>query len=383
VGGGPAGSSVAIRLARAGLDVTLIEKESFPRPKLCGEFISPECLRHFEDLGVAHDLSGSGGENIRETVFFDRNGRSIIVPSNWFGGSGKALSLSRARMDDVLLQAARREGVNIVENATATRVTMREGGVDEIFFRNGAGDARAVQADIFIDATGRSSVIRKLVARSIASSVRKVSRSEHVAFKAHFHAPNVDRERCEIYSFIGGYGGLSPVEDGLANLCFVVDSATARSHGGDPEAMMRDVVCTNPQAAASLRNAKPKSEWIAVAIQGFGRNELQPAANVFSVGDAASFIDPFTGSGILMSLESAETLATCILASGAAHRRIGAEYEKEYRKRFSARLRMCSILRHAAFHPRVATTAISLLGTSKLAREYLAKKTRGRNRNKN
>ncbi|HKX84012.1 MAG TPA: NAD(P)/FAD-dependent oxidoreductase [Pyrinomonadaceae bacterium] len=383
IGGGPAGSSVAIRLARSGLDVTIIEKEKFPRPKLCGEFISPECMRHFEDIGVVHELLGSGGESIRETLFFDRYGRSIVVPSAWFGGNGNALSLSRARMDDLLLQAAKNAGVNVIENATATRVTMRDGIVDELFFRNETGADAAIQANIFIDATGRSSVMRKLVRRTTASSSRKVHRSPHVAFKAHFRAPNVDRNRCEIYSFVGGYGGLSPVEDGLANLCFVVDSATTRLHGGDPETIVREVVCTNPQAATTLKNSETEGEWIAVAIQGFGRNELQPAANVFPVGDAASFIDPFTGSGILMSLESSEVLAKCILAPGASHRLIGAAYEEEYRKRFSARLRLCSILRQAAFQPWLATTAISLLGTSTFAREYLARSTRGGNRNTN
>src|ERR671919_423462 len=107
VGGGPAGSSVAIRLARLGHNVTLIEREKFPRPKLCGEFISPECLRHFEALGVSGEMLDSGGEQIRETRFYDRRGRSIRVPSIWFNGDGPALSLSRAAMDEHLLRAAK------------------------------------------------------------------------------------------------------------------------------------------------------------------------------------------------------------------------------------------------------------------------------------
>ena len=69
VGAGPAGASLAIRLANQGFSVNLIEREKFPRHKLCGEFISPECLAHFKDLGVLDEMLDSGGERITETDF--------------------------------------------------------------------------------------------------------------------------------------------------------------------------------------------------------------------------------------------------------------------------------------------------------------------------
>ena len=73
VGAGPAGSSLAIRLATAGKRVLLVEKESFPRHKLCGEFISPECLDHFAELGVLGSMQAAGGAEIRETIFYSRS----------------------------------------------------------------------------------------------------------------------------------------------------------------------------------------------------------------------------------------------------------------------------------------------------------------------
>ena len=76
-GAGPAGSSLAIRLAEAGFDVTLIEREKFPRHKLCGEFISPECFDHFRELGVLDRMLSAGGDHISETRFYSPSGKNV------------------------------------------------------------------------------------------------------------------------------------------------------------------------------------------------------------------------------------------------------------------------------------------------------------------
>src|ERR671926_546520 len=96
VGGGPAGSSGAIHLAARGARVLLAERERFPREKLCGEFISPECLAHFRRLGVLESMESAGGAEVSETVFYAPSGRALSVPSEWFGGGSRAaLGLSR------------------------------------------------------------------------------------------------------------------------------------------------------------------------------------------------------------------------------------------------------------------------------------------------
>src|SRR5690348_5628648 len=105
-GAGPAGSSLAIRLRAQNVPVVLIERYNFPRQKLCGEFISPECLAHFAELGVRDQMLDAGGDRVFETRFFELGGRSLNVPTNWFGAGDFALSLSRARMDEILLNAA-------------------------------------------------------------------------------------------------------------------------------------------------------------------------------------------------------------------------------------------------------------------------------------
>src|ERR1044072_5253578 len=96
-GAGPAGTSAAIHLAKHDVRVLLIEQKTFPRAKLCGEFISPECADHFNKLGVEAQMLASAPAEITETAFYSRYGKRIIVPSRWFGGA-TALGLSRAAM---------------------------------------------------------------------------------------------------------------------------------------------------------------------------------------------------------------------------------------------------------------------------------------------
>src|SRR5215204_7362771 len=118
-GAGPAGTSAAIHLARNGVRVLLLEQKKFPRPKLCGEFISPECQRHFQNLGVSQAMTAANPTALTETVFYSSRGHHVTIPSSWFGGPA-ALGLSRNVMDDVLLRRAQACGVEVIEGATIT-----------------------------------------------------------------------------------------------------------------------------------------------------------------------------------------------------------------------------------------------------------------------
>ena len=180
-GAGPAGASAAIHLARGGARVLLLEQKRFPRHKLCGEFISPECLEHFARLGVAEEMTAAGGAALRETVFYGRGGRGVRVPSEWFGArAGAALGLSRAEMDERLLQRARAVGVEVWEEATATGLLREsDGRVMGVKARTAAGE-REITARVTLDATGRGRVLARRAEGKIAPQ-----RAPLVAFKAH------------------------------------------------------------------------------------------------------------------------------------------------------------------------------------------------------
>lgn len=371
VGAGPAGSTLAIRLAQSGFETVLIERERFPRHKLCGEFISPECLRHFREVGVIDKMLAAGGDHVYETRFFERGGRSVNVPSEWFGQGEFALSLSRAEMDQQLLERARECGTTILEGTTVASVERNNGSAAKIVAKRDDGTAVEIDADIFVDATGRSGSLARLTQEH-----RTPTKAPFIGFKTHIKNIDLPKGICEIYSFPGGYAGVSNVESDRANLCFLLRSEFVRGFSNDADEIVKVVVCKNERARETLRDQQPAQPWLAVSVSGFGTKDLAPLANLFTVGDAAAFIDPFTGSGMLMAMESSEILANAIKTNGGSHADVASDYERGYREKFRTRLRVCSALRRTAFMPAFATAVVMSLNVSDRLRRILARATR-------
>ena len=379
-GGGPAGASAAIHLATRGARVMLAEQKKFPRAKLCGEFISPECARHFERLGVAEQMFAARPARLSATVFYSRKGKSVSVPSAWFGAGGLALGLSRAEMDERLLRRASDAGASVFEDAHVVGLVGDENRVYGVRVK-ADGSEKEYRAPLTLDATGRARALARRVGPQRNGS--RAQRAPLVAFKAHLEDTAVADGKCEIYFYRGGYGGLSSIEKGLSNLCFIAAARDVRACGADAERVMREVVCQNDRAARVLSNARACSPWLAVSLEGFGRHSVAPIAGLLAIGDAASFIDPFTGSGMLMALESGELAADIVATHLKANRtlpnlsQINAAYETGYHERFDSRLKACALIRRAAFVPGMAALAIRLFGASDRLRRRVSRATRG------
>jgi geranylgeranyl reductase family protein len=378
-GAGPAGTSAAIHLSQRGARVLLAEQKKFPRAKLCGEFISPECLNHFEELGVISQMNAAQGARLTETVFYSPNGKSVSVPSEWFGTRHAALGLSRSEMDHRLLVRARETGVDVREETSATNLICAQSRVSGMQLKSGDRISE-VYAPVVIDATGRT----RSLARRFEDHKTKSDRHHPslVAFKAHLQGAGVAEGTCEIYFYPGGYGGLSSVEKGLSNLCFIASAADVRACHSDANTVMDHVVTKNTRAAKTLSDSRTHGEWLAVTLDSFGKREPAPAEGLLLIGDAAAFIDPFTGSGMLMALEGGELAAEVIMQHLPAMRNGGSlsalanDYRSAYQRKFGSRLRVCAMLRRAAFVPRLAGAAIRLFSASVRARRALAQATR-------
>ncbi len=388
VGAGPAGASLAIRLAEKQFDVILIEREKFPRQKLCGEFISPECLEHFRQLGVLDEMLLVGGDRITKTVFYAPSGKSVSVPSKWLGGNLLgALSLSRAEMDFLLLEKAKKVGVRVLEETSAVDLLMESGEVCGVKVKNKAGEISEVAADLAIDASGRAGVLGKFFQRKAAKSQTRKDfnrqktkdrgqRTKLVGFKAHVKNVRMEKGVCEIYFFRGGYGGLSFVENNSANHCFLIQAETVKEFKGNADKVVENVVFGNKRALETLKNAEIVNEWLAVSVDEFGGKDLCPAPNLLTVGDSSAFIDPFTGSGMLMAFEGAQILAEIVSENHFLFDKIADKYKIRHNRKFRKRLFVCSLLRRAAFVPAFAKLAISALSLSGKTRELLARSTR-------
>jgi menaquinone-9 beta-reductase len=420
IGGGPAGASAAIQLAANGARVLVAEQKKFPRAKLCGEFISPECLEHFARLGVLERMTRAGGSQVSETVFYAPSGRGLSVPSEWFGGGRPyALGLSRAEMDNNLLARAREAGASVVEEATLAGVFVEGGRVRGVRLHVAGGESEFTSR-VLVDATGRQRVLTRRAERELHNNGRRRAaspageegrgasgertnesgeragqsderagevrgRERLVAFKAHLEGARGAARACEIYFYPGGYGGLSPVEGGVSNLCFIARARDVRGRGSDAERVMREVLMRNRRAARTLETARAATRWLGVSIESFGRHEPAPFDGLLAVGDAAAFIDPFTGSGMLMALESGELAAHSITRwlsqSSNPHAQfdpLARDYRAAYARRFDSRLRLCGMLRRAAFAPaQFAEVAVVALAASTSLRRRLARATRG------
>ena len=380
VGAGPAGSSAAIHLAQNGLRVLLVEQKKFPRNKLCGEFISPECLTHFAELNVLDEMSIAGGVSLDRTVFYARNARSVAVPSEWFTAGSGALGLSRAEMDERLLIRARAAGAGVLEETYAAGLLFDNEKVSGVQLRNKRREMFNVKAALTIDATGRARILARQIEK--ADNNGKRSRAQFVAFKTHLAGANIPDGDCEIYAYRGGYGGCSRVENDRFNLCFIVSADIAKKYGGDAAEIMQKAVFENKRAEISVRNARIVEDWLAVPIQSYGRAELAPADGLLTIGDAAAFIDPFTGSGILLALESAKIAARVITNEFLKNKmersfsELARDYRSQYAAAFDRRLRVCSLLRYAAFVPFFAETVIKGLALSERLTRRLARATR-------
>ncbi|MEO5860113.1 MAG: NAD(P)/FAD-dependent oxidoreductase [Pyrinomonadaceae bacterium] len=371
VGAGPAGSSAAIRLAALGRRVLLIDKASFPRHKLCGEFVSPECLDHLKDLGVMPQVTGQHPQRIDRTVFYSSRGRSFSVASRWLAqNNGVSIGLSRRSLDQILLDRAVECGVAVRTEVSVLDVEAADGRPATISLRAADGSTHETTTSIVIDATGRG----RYVARKFDGLTQSV-KPRQVAFKAHLRGAGIEPGTCEIFSYAGGYGGCSQVEDGIFNLCFIVDAGLVRSIGSDPMKVLESTILKNRRAAKVLANIEVVSDWISVPIARYGSMDPAPAEGIIAIGDAAAFIDPFTGSGIAMALQSSRLACEAII--GQTEREVIAEaYRTSHAASFQKRLRVCRALRYLSDSSNVADTMIAALSGSSAISRYLARLTR-------
>jgi len=370
VGAGPAGSSLAIRLATAGRNVLLVEQKKFPREKLCGEFISPECLEHFGELGVSSVLDLAGPASLSKTVFYSSTGRPLPILAEWLGSSHtNAIGISRSRLDELLVRRASAAGAEVREETVGVPI-LSNGQIEKLILKTHDGTEESIEGGIVVDATGRTRGLTRAV-----EPKGKPHRAEHVAFKTRLTGASVEMGACELYVYPEGYGGSSEVENGFHNLCFIVKSATVKRLGNDPEQIWNETMLKNPRAKQALGSATVAGEWLAVPITDLGVGDPAPTKGLLAVGDAASFIDPFTGSGIALALESSRLAADAILENE-NFENIAAAYRQKYDPTLRRRMRVSSLIRMAGKSNLLADSLIWMLSRSEGLRKLAAEGTR-------
>jgi flavin-dependent dehydrogenase len=367
-GGGPAGSTLAALAAEAGARVLLVEREAFPRDKVCGEFVSVEGRGVLEGLGVLDSLLEAGATTMNAVRLSTLGGRRLCAPLPEVAGFGReALGISRRVLDATLLERASRAGAECLERVEAVEPLIDGGRVRGMRVRAVAssGPGEEVRAAVTAAADGRRSVLARTLHPAIGDPVRTDPRS-WFGLKCHLDADAaLLGGRVELHLFDGGYAGLGSVEAGRINLCLMVTVRALRAHGGAPDRLLDERVLRNPAIAELLDGVPRSTPWKSIGPLRFGVRRPAAAGALF-VGDAAGTIDPYSGEGMAHALRGAELASEYALraaAGGGLSPAVASDYTAAWTRAFAPSTRRVRRLGRLLENRWIGEAAGGLLGT--------------------
>jgi len=306
VGGGPAGASVAFALARRGVEVLVVDRARFPRPKPCAEYLSPEASRILADMGALDAIEATGAAALAGIRVRAPNGFTIagdfVAKHGFRGFRDRGLSVRREVLDAILLDRARAAGAHVLEGVRVTDV-VREG-ERTVGVRTLVGDAGGeLRAPMVVAADGLRSVIARRL--GLARSHRWPRR---LALVTHYRDVLDVGEHGEMHVERDGYVGIADVGNGLTTVALVVPAGRSREMSGDRAAFVDRWLAAHRHLAPRFAGATRASPVVATGpFASHAKRAWAPGAAL--VGDAADFFDPFTGEGIYAALRGGELLA--------------------------------------------------------------------------
>ena len=359
VGAGPAGAAAAITLARAGRQVTLVDKATFPRDKFCGDGLTAGALRLLEGLGLAPGLMASWRE---VTDVWIRSPRGRTVPFGLPRGGGLFAAVARRQdLDAALVDVARQAGVDVREGHPVTgavqdadRVTLHVNAPDD-------GDGTRIEARHVIGADGMWSPLRKHLGVD-----RPGYRGEWHAFRQYVHHVS-SRAATELWvmfepDLLPGYFWSFPVGDGQANIGFgIVRGGAVTTH--DMKQLWPELLARPHIRELLGPDAEPEGTHRAWPIPTDLGDVVLTDGRVLFAGDAIAAADPMTGEGIGQALATGQWAAEAVLACSPGRPLEAARrYERTVRRDLARDQRFAASLGRGLAHPAVAEFAIGAGG---------------------
>jgi len=344
IGGGLAGLTAAIHLSSLGIRVTVVEKNSYPKHKVCGEYISNEVLPYLNSLSI--NISELHPTNITKLEFSTTTGKTIssTLPLGGFG-------ISRYTLDEYLFNKAVANGTMFIHES-----------VEGIAFENdtftiATSSGKVLEADVVLGAFGKRSIIDQKMQRPFIQQ-----KSPWLAVKAHYKG-SFPNHLVGLHNFKGGYCGVSKVENDVVNVCYLADYETFKNYK-NIEDYQDKVVSANPNLkivfdSMTLLFDKP----LTISQISFEKKE-SIENHILMIGDTAGLIHPLCGNGMAMAIHSAKIAAELVSKycnMKLSRTELEAQYTKQWNYNFKQRLKTGRMLATVMRKPKLSEVLLHLL----------------------
>lgn len=362
LGGGLAGLSAAIHLSKLGLQVTVIEKNSYPKHKVCGEYISNEVLPYFEWLGI--DILKSKPTSISKLQFSTQNGMTITteLPLGGFG-------ISRFTLDFHLYNIALSNGCVFIQETVENIIFDN----DEFSITTSIGTI--LNAKMVLGAFGKRSTIDVKLNRNFIQK-----KSHWLAVKAHYNG-DFPNDLVGLHNFNGGYCGVSKVENNAINICYITNYEAYKLNKNNEEFQNR-VLSENPHLKKLFENCtlifdKP------LTIGQISFDKKKAVENhILMIGDTAGLIHPLCGNGMAMAIHSAKIASELVInyydSKSISRASLEEQYINKWKFHFEKRLKTGRFIANILQQPRIASILMRILVQIPFLLPIIIKQTHGK-----
>ena len=362
IGGGPAGLTAAIHLARNMVAPVVFEREEYPHHKVCGEYLSREVLPYLQQLGVPLEELVPA-KNISRMLFSTPSGKSVEAALP-LGGIG----ISRYALDHLLYKKAKDLGVRVIQ-ASVTRVAYKNDGFEVSTARG------AYTSDHVLGAFGKRSGLDKYLDRPFFKKP-----APWLAVKAHYSNNEFPEDLVALHNFRGGYCGLSRTETGNINVCYLATYNSFKAHK-DPETFRTEVLQENPFLKDFFSHSSPLFDQPLTIAQVSFEDKASVKDHILMLGDAAGLLHPLCGNGMAMAIQSARIASGLVIKAlkntNISRTQIEVEYARQWNLSFRSRIRTGRLLQKVLLNQQLSEFSQQLISTFPFLLPQIIKRTHG------
>ena len=361
IGGGLAGLTSAIHLTKMGCKVIVIEKNSYPKHKVCGEYISNEVLPYFKWLDV--HIESLNPTHISTLQFSSETGRTIEtqLPLGGFG-------ISRYTLDHALYLKALSQNCQVIEDQVNEVIFQDD------YFKVHLASGKTLSAKVVLGGFGKRSNLDIKMKRNFIEQ-----KSPWLGVKAHYEG-KFDETVVGLHNFKGGYCGVSKVENNLLNICYLTNFKSFKKYKNIEE-FQEKVVSQNPHLKNILENSTSVFEKPLTISQICFDKKENVEDNILMMGDTAGLIHPLCGNGMAMAIHSGKLASeqTIDFLSGKTSRQeMEKNYSSNWNKNFKQRLWYGRILGSILEHSKLSEVLTNLITHLPFLLPIIIRKTHGK-----